>query len=87
MARVDTTRRSAPMMRYEFGMFNDPTGGLAARALSAELLDDRKLYHPVGPNSSDASPLMNAEGRPGVSNRKWRLIGENNAHLAPLTRA
>jgi alpha-N-arabinofuranosidase len=73
--RVDATRRAAPVTRYEYGMFIEPIGGLVARTLWAEMLDDRKFYDPIGPASADTPPPPSAEGRPGMTYRKWRPIG------------
>lgn len=72
---IDGTRRSAAVTKYEYGMFIEPIGGLVARTLWAEMLDDRKFYYPVVPQSRDIPPPLNAEGRPGVSYRKWRPVG------------
>ena len=72
---IDGTRRSAAVTKYEYGMFIEPIGGLVARTLWAELLDDRKFYYPVVPQARDVPPPLNAEGRPGVSYRKWRPVG------------
>ncbi len=73
--RIDATRRAAPVTRYEYGMFIEPIGGLVARTLWAEMLDDRKFYDPIGPASADTPPPPSAEGRPGMTYRKWRPIG------------
>ena len=77
--RIDATARSAAVTPYEYGMFIEPIGGLVARTLWAEMLDDRKFYYPIGPAASDAPPPVNAEGRPGVVYRKWRPIGGDAA--------
>ncbi|MBO9711713.1 MAG: alpha-N-arabinofuranosidase [Sphingomonas sp.] len=74
-ATIDAGRRSAPVTRYQYGMFIEPIGGLVARTLWAEMLDDRKFYYPVVAEGRDAPPPANAEGRPGVAYRKWRPIG------------
>ena len=76
---IDGARRAAPVTKYEYGMFIEPIGGLVARTLWAEMLDDRKFYYPVVPAALDAPPPLNAEGRPGVSYRKWRPIGGDDA--------
>jgi alpha-N-arabinofuranosidase len=75
IATIDASKRSDPVTRHAYGMFIEPIGGLVARTLWAEVLDDRKFYFPVIPESRDAPPPPNAEGRPGVSYRKWRPIG------------
>lgn len=76
---IDGSQRAAAVTKYEYGMFIEPIGGLVARTLWAEMLDDRKFYYPVVPEALDKPPPMNAEGRPGVSYRKWRPIGGDNA--------
>ncbi len=78
-AVIDASKPSDPVTRYEYGMFIEPIGGLVARTLWAEMLDDRKFYFPVVPASRDAPPPPNAEGRPGVAYRKWRPIGGDEA--------
>lgn len=76
---IDGSQRSDAVSRYEYGMFIEPIGSLVARTLWAEMLDDRKFYYPVVPASMDAPPPANAEGRPGVTLRKWRPIGGDDA--------
>ena len=76
---IDGARRAAAVTKYEYGMFIEPIGGLVARTLWAEMLDDRKFYYPVVPTALDTPPPLNAEGRPGVSYRKWRPIGGDDA--------
>jgi alpha-N-arabinofuranosidase len=76
---IDGAQRAAPITKYEYGMFIEPIGGLVARTLWAEMLDDRKFYYPVVAPALDQPPPLNAEGRPGVSYRKWRPVGADNA--------
>jgi alpha-N-arabinofuranosidase len=76
---IDGTQRAAPVTKYEYGMFIEPIGGLVARTLWAEMLDDRKFYYPVVAPALDTPPPLNAEGRPGVSYRKWRPVGADTA--------
>lgn len=76
---VDTVRRSDAVTAHQYGMFIEPIGGLVARTLWAEMLDDRKFYYPVVTAQHDVPPPLNAEGRPGVSYRKWRPIGGDDA--------
>ncbi len=75
VATIDGAQRSAPVSRYEYGMFIEPIGNLVARTLWAEMLDDRKFYFPVVAESKDAPPRPTVEGRPGATYRKWRPIG------------
>ena len=76
---IDGSRRSDAVTRYEYGMFIEPIGNLVARALWAEMLDDRKFYYPVVPESQETPPPLSVEGRPGMSYRKWRPIGGDDA--------
>ncbi|TGX55750.1 alpha-N-arabinofuranosidase [Sphingomonas gei] len=78
-ATIQGSQRSAPVTRYAYGMFIEPIGGLVARTLWAEMLDDRKFYYPVVSEARDVPPPPNAEGRPGVFYRKWRPIGGDAA--------
>jgi alpha-N-arabinofuranosidase len=72
---IDAGQLAAPVTRYEYGMFIEPIGNLVARTLWAEMLDDRKFYFPIIPESKDQPPRATVEGRPGASYRKWRPIG------------
>jgi alpha-N-arabinofuranosidase len=74
-ATIDGAGRSDAVTAYEYGMFIEPIGPLVARSLWAEMLDDRKFYFPIVTEAQDEPPPPNAEGRPGVSYRKWRPIG------------
>ena len=78
-ASIDATRSSAPVTRYEYGMFIEPIGSLSARSLWAEMLDDRKFYFPVCVQGDDAPQPPDVEGRPGLANRKWRPLGRAEA--------
>jgi len=77
-ATIDGTRTSTPVTPYEYGMFIEPIGGLIARSLWAEMLDDRKFFYPIVSEDRDPPTPQNAEGRPGISYRKWRPIGGND---------
>jgi alpha-L-arabinofuranosidase len=76
---IDARQTSDPVSKYEYGMFIEPIGGLIARSLWAEMLDDRKFYYPIVPEGKDPPPPQSVEGRPGISNRKWRPIGGDEA--------
>jgi alpha-L-arabinofuranosidase len=72
---IDALHPMSPVTRYEYGMFIEPIGGLIARTLWAEMLDDRKFYYPIVPVGKDPQPPQSVEGRPGIMYRKWRPIG------------
>jgi alpha-N-arabinofuranosidase len=78
-AVVDAGRQSDPVTPYEYGMFIEPIGGLIARSLWAEMLDDRKFYYAISPEREDPPPPQSVEGRPGITYRKWRPIGNDEA--------
>ena len=79
MVSLDASHRSAPVTKYEYGMFIEPIGNLVARTLWAEMLDDRKFYFPVIAQSKDQQPPATVEGRPGATYRKWRPVGADDA--------
>jgi len=76
---IDARHRSDPVTRYEYGMFIEPIGGLIARSLWAEMLDDRKFYYPIVAEGKDPPLPQSVEGRPGIAYRKWRPIGRDDA--------
>jgi len=76
---IDTRSTAEPVTRYEYGMFIEPIGGLIARTLWAEMLDDRKFYFPVVAAGKDPPVPRSVEGRPGVEYRKWRPVGGDDA--------
>lgn len=78
-AIIDAGGRSGPVTQYEYGMFIEPIGGLIARSLWAEMLDDRKFYYAIVPEREDPPPPQSVEGRPGIAYRKWRPIGDDGA--------
>jgi alpha-N-arabinofuranosidase len=78
-ATIDARHASDAVTEYEYGMFIEPIGGLIARGLWAELLDDRKFFYPVLPEGKDPAPPAGVEGRPGITYRKWRPIGGDDA--------
>jgi alpha-L-arabinofuranosidase len=78
---VDARQPSEPVGPYEYGMFIEPIGGLIARSLWSEMLDDRKFYYAIVPEGEDTRPPQSVEGRPGITYRKWRPIGGDDAVL------
>jgi alpha-N-arabinofuranosidase len=78
-AEIDARAPAPAVSPYEYGMFIEPIGGLIARSLWAEMLDDRKFYFPVAAEGKDPVQPPSAEGRPAIVNRKWRPIGPDSA--------
>jgi len=77
--RIDARQHAEPVTKYEYGMFIEPIGGLIARTLWAEMLDDRKFFYPIVIEGKDSPAPDNVEGRRGVTYRKWRPIGADTA--------
>ena len=75
---IDARQTSAPVSRYEYGMFIEPIRDLIARSLWAEMLDDRKFYYPIVAAGTDA-PVPGAAARTGATDKKWRPIGGDDA--------
>ena len=71
-ATVDVTKVSAPISKYEFGMFIEHLGSLIYRSLWSEMLDDRKFYFPISSKEPEAQP---GQGFRGMQLRKWRPVG------------
>jgi alpha-N-arabinofuranosidase len=78
-ATIDISKTHDPVSPYEYGMFIEPIGGLIARTLWAEMLDDRKFYYPVVEAGKDPPPPLSVEGHPGIVYRKWRPIEDASA--------
>jgi alpha-N-arabinofuranosidase len=76
---IDARQASEPVTRYEYGMFIEPIGGLIARSLWAEMLDDRKFFYPIVAEGKDAPVPQSVEGRRGITYRKWRPISGEEA--------
>jgi alpha-N-arabinofuranosidase len=78
---IDVHTTSDPVTQYEYGMFIEPIGGLVARTLWAEMLDDRKFYYPIVAAGKDLPVPISVEGRPGVVYRKWRPLGADSVQI------
>ncbi len=78
-ATIDAGERADPVSPFIYGAFIEPIGNLVGRTLWAELIDDRKFYADVLPESADPVPAGNPGGPPGVGFRKWRPFGADDA--------
>jgi alpha-L-arabinofuranosidase len=76
---IDARQASEPVTQYEYGMFIEPIGGLIARSLWAEMLDDRKFFYSVVSEGKDSPVSQSVEGRRGIMYRKWRPVGGDDA--------
>ena len=72
---VDVSKTSAPVSKYEFGMFIEHIGPLIYRSLWSEMLDDRKFYFPI--TSKQETPARRG-GFPGMQLRRWQPVGSDD---------
>ena len=78
MVNINTQQTSAPVSKYEFGMFIEHIGPLIYRSLWAEMLDDRKFYFPI--KTAEAEPATPQRGGGfGRQLRKWVPVGPDEA--------
>ena len=75
---VDVSKTSAPVSKYELGMFIEHIGPLIYRSLWSEMLDDRKFYFPITSKEPEAQGRRGG-GFPGRQLRKWRPVGPDEA--------
>jgi alpha-L-arabinofuranosidase len=71
VANVDAGKTHAPISPYVYGQFIEHIGGIINHGLWAEMLDDRKFYHPV--LAQEPEPDRAAGGR--APQRRWTVIG------------
>src|ERR1035441_8197456 len=72
-AVVDAGKTGEPIEKYVYGQFIEQ-GGTINKALSAEMLDDRKFFYDVNSNPQDPTPPWGQVPRPQRWNH-WRPIG------------
>lgn len=77
-AVIDAGKTFAPINPNLYGMFIEHAGSLVYRGMWAEMIDDRKFYHPI--TATDAvqpSPAggRSGRGRFGGAPRRWTPIG------------
>ncbi len=75
VATVDTTKLSAPISKYEFGMFIEHIGSLIYRSLWSEMLDDRKFYYPITSRAPESARPAPGRRFRMMMPRKWRPVG------------
>ena len=72
-AVVDTSKSSAPINPNLYGMFIEHAGSLVYRGMWAEMLDDRKFFNPITPET--AAPPPARRGPFGGPPRRWTPVG------------
>lgn len=75
VATIDTTKVSAPISKYEYGMFIEHIGSLIYRSLWSEMLDDRKFYYPITSKEPEAAAPAPGPAFRRMMPRKWRPVG------------
>lgn len=77
---IDPQQTSAPVSKYEFGMFIEHIRTLIYRSLWSEMIDDRKFYFPISSTEPEAPAQPQGGGPPrGMQLRNWRPIGPDAA--------
>jgi alpha-N-arabinofuranosidase len=75
-AAIDAARTGAPISKYIYGQFIEHLGRCVnGQGIWAEMIEDRKFYHPIGPAKTGKDLL----GKPYKGSSPWRVIGGDNA--------
>ncbi len=69
LATIDVTSTGAPISPHIYGQFIEHIGDLVNRSIWAEMIDDRKFYHPVVANPGEQKPVR------GRRSSRWLPIG------------
>lgn len=80
-ATIDTANRGAPISPYVYGQFIEHIGDLVNRSLWAEMIDDRKFYHPIVANPAEVRPVR------GRRANRWMPVGDAGFVTMDRTRA
>lgn len=80
VATIDPSRTGAPISPYVYGQFLEHAGHLVYGTLWAELLEDRKFFHPVGPKppvdpNAKEDPRARIFGRGDPGPGRWNPLG------------
>ena len=76
---IDASKTREPISPYLYGQFIEHIGDLVNRSVWAEMIDDRKFYHPINSQPEPPAPST-AQGPPrGRRPNRWRPIGPDAA--------
>jgi alpha-L-arabinofuranosidase len=81
VATIDAAQRGAPISPYVYGQFIEHIGDLVNRSLWAEMIDDRKFYHPIVTNPVEQRPVR------GRRSNRWMPVGGDAAVSMDRARA
>ena len=70
---IDASKTGAPISPYLYGQFIEHIGDLVNRSVWAEMLDDRKFYHPITSNPGEQRPVR------GRRANRWMPIGPDSS--------
>ncbi len=70
---IDTSKTGAPISKYIYGQFLEHGGNIVNEGVWAEMLDDRKFYHPVTSKPAEEPPVPAWRHRSPP--RHWLPIG------------
>jgi alpha-N-arabinofuranosidase len=77
---VDASKTRAPISPYLYGQFIEHIGDLVNRSVWAEMIDDRKFYHPINSEPDAPPPVQATQGPPrGRRPNRWRPVGPDSA--------
>jgi len=72
-ATIDARSTAAPISPYVYGQFIEHIGDLVNRSLWAEMIDDRKFYHPIVANPAEQKPVR------GRRANRWLPLGPESS--------
>jgi alpha-N-arabinofuranosidase len=84
-ATIDASKTGTPISRYLYGQFLEHIGGIVNNGLWAEMLDDRKFYHPIS-SQAPAAPAGPAWMRRNPP-RRWTPVGADEFVTMDASRA
>jgi len=68
-ATIDAAATGTPISPYIYGQFIEHIGDLVNRSIWAEMIDDRKFYHPIVANPPEQRPVR------GRRSNRWLPLG------------
>src|SRR5271169_5981983 len=84
-ATIDASKTGAPISPYLYGQFLEHIGGIVNNGIWAEMLDDRKFYHPIS-SQAPAAPAGPAWMRRNPP-RRWTPVGADELVTMDASRA
>jgi alpha-L-arabinofuranosidase len=80
---IDASKTGAPIEKYIYGQFTEHLGRCIYGGLWAEMLDDRKFYHPVkyefNPWAQDSDKFWNTGPYTYLKGSPWEMVGASTS--------